>query len=219
MSASKRTSERQRRFILMIIAIAVTAVGVSLSKTANLGITPMSSLPYVLSLIMPLSMGTFMTLMNIILIVAQWVILRDRFTKEHLLQVVASFVFGLFLDLFNWMLRDFQPVNYALRWVAFITGSVILASGVVLQIYANFTLLPTEGIVNVVSEEFKINFGKFKTMFDSGLAVTAVVLSLVFLKRLEGIGLGTIFGAVFIGQIVNLVKPRLSFVMNYIKGY
>lgn len=218
MSESRGKQERLRRFILMIIAIGVTAFGVSLSKTADLGITPMSSLPYVLSLIMPLSMGTFMTIMNLGLIGAQWVILRDRFTKEHMLQVVAAFLFGLYLDLFNWMLQGFSPSNYLFRWVAFIAGSVILACGVVLQVYADFTLLPTEGIVNVVSQEYKINFGKFKTMFDSGLALSAITCSLVFLRRLEGIGLGTIFGAIFIGQIVNFVKPRFSFVMNFIKG-
>lgn len=218
MSVIGGAREKQRRFILMIIAIAVTAVGVSLSKTADLGITPMSSLPYVLSLIMPLTMGTFMTLMNLILVVVQWIILKDRFTKEHLFQVVASFVFGLFLDLFNWMLQDFVPGNYMLRWLVFITGTVILSSGIVLQVYANFTLLPTEGLVNVVSEEFKINFGKFKTTFDSSLAITAITLSLIFLRRLEGIGPGTIFGAIFIGQIVNFVRPKLAFVMRFIKG-
>ena len=48
-----------KRYIIFLIGLFVNSLGVSLITKANLGTSPISSIPYVLSLNFPLTLGNF----------------------------------------------------------------------------------------------------------------------------------------------------------------
>lgn len=207
-----------RRFLVMVVGIALTACGVAISTRASLGITPVSSLPYVLSLIFPLSMGTFSTITSAAFWFGQWIILKKRFGPDRLLQLVASLIFGIWIDFFNMVFQNLGSEVYLVRWVLLIISSLVTATGLAVQVTAGFALMPPEAFVKVVANEKKLDFGKIKTIFDLTMATTSISLSLIFLGALKGIREGTIFGAVFIGQIISAVSPKLRFISRYIES-
>ena len=51
-------------WILLVVSLFVMSIGVALSIKANLGTSPISSLPYVMSLITPLTVGNDTILMQ-----------------------------------------------------------------------------------------------------------------------------------------------------------
>ena len=90
-----------KRYIIFLVGLFVNSLGVSLITKANLGTSPISSIPYVLSLNFPLTLGNFTIIFSILLIILQLFILRKNFKLEHLLQIPISILFGYFMSPLN----------------------------------------------------------------------------------------------------------------------
>lgn len=104
--------EKLKRYIIFLIGLFINSLGVSLVTKANLGTSPISSIPYVLSLNLPLTLGQFTIIFSLLLILLQLFILRKNFKLEHLLQIPISIVFGYFIDLTMVLLKFVQPQSY-----------------------------------------------------------------------------------------------------------
>lgn len=63
--------EKLKRYIIFLLGLLVNSLGVSLITKAELGTSPISSIPYVLSLNYSLSLGTFTVLFSLLLILLQ----------------------------------------------------------------------------------------------------------------------------------------------------
>ena len=87
--------ELTKRYLLFIISLFISALGVAITKHGELGVSPISSVANVLSYQFPvLSMGSWLIVWNCVLIVGQILILRKKFELIQLLQVPLSFLFG-----------------------------------------------------------------------------------------------------------------------------
>ena len=85
--------EKLKRYLLFLAGLFINSLGVSLITKADLGTSPISSIPYVLSLNFPFTLGQFTILFSLLLIVIQLFILRRNFKPEHLLQIPISILF------------------------------------------------------------------------------------------------------------------------------
>lgn len=64
------------RYLLLIIGLFFSALGVAVTKRGELGVSPISSVPNIISIRFPqLSFGTWLFLWNCVLIVGQILIL------------------------------------------------------------------------------------------------------------------------------------------------
>ena len=73
-----------KRYLLFLVGLFINALGVSLVTKASLGTSPISSIPYVLSLNFPLTLGNFTIIFSILLILLQILILRKNFKIENI---------------------------------------------------------------------------------------------------------------------------------------
>lgn len=203
--------EKLKRYIVFLIGLFINSLGVSLITKADLGTSPISSIPYVLSLNFPFTLGQFTIAFSLLLILIQLVILRRNFKAEHLLQIPISILFGYFIDLTMIMLFFVHPQTYLSSVVYLLIGCVILGFGVYTEVLADVAMLPGESFVRAVSSTWKTEFGSTKVAFDVSLAVIAAVLSLLFAHRLDGVREGTIIAALLVGFIARLFGRRLAF--------
>ena len=203
--------EKLKRYIVFLIGLFINSLGVSLITKADLGTSPISSIPYVLSLNFPFTLGQFTIAFSLLLILIQLVILRRNFKAEHLLQIPISILFGYFIDLTMIMLFFVHPQTYLSSVVYLLIGCVILGFGVYTEVLADVAMLPGESFVRAVSSTWKTEFGSTKVAFDVSLAVIAAVLSLLFAQRLDGVREGTIIAALLVGFIARLFGRRLAF--------
>src|SRR5690554_7655923 len=101
-----------------ILGLFVLAFGITVSVKSNLGVSPVSSLPYVLSRIADVEMGYFTMAVFISFIVVQLFVLRREFKILSSIQILVSIAFGYFVNLSNFLLHDFAtPSSMALRVV------------------------------------------------------------------------------------------------------
>jgi len=111
--------ELTARYLFFIAGLFVNAFGISLIIKANLGSSPISSLPYTLSLKFPITLGQFTLLLNAVLIAGQIALLKKDFRKEQFLQIPVAILFSFFIDCSMALLSGFTP---AIRFTDSITG-------------------------------------------------------------------------------------------------
>ncbi len=193
--------EIARRYVIFIIGLFINSFGVSFITKANLGTSPISSIPYVLSLKYAPTLGVFTIIFSVLLIVLQIVILGKQFKMESLLQFPVSIVFGIFIDMSMAILGFLNPVSYVEKMISLLIGCLILGFGVYTEVIADVVMLPGESFVRAVTIRFGTEFGTTKVCFDASMAVIAGVMSFIFFGILNGVGIGTIIAAILVGFI------------------
>lgn len=208
--------EKFKRYILFLIGLFISSFGVSLITKADLGTSPISSIPYVMSLGYRFTLGQFTIVFSLFLIVLQILILKKRFKKEDLLQIPVSVLFGYFIDFTMLLIQHFQPEAYAVKLAALLAGCLVLGFGVYMEVLANVVMLPGESFVRAVSSTWNTDFGMTKVCFDAAMTVFAGAMSFVLFHNLHGVREGTIVAALavgiiakFFGRILDFVEPKL----------
>lgn len=198
----KKVVEYTKRVILLCFGLIVMSFGVALSIRASLGTSPISSIPTVMHYITDLSVGTTTIIVNTLIVLLQIALLRKRFKLFNLLQIPVCIAFGLLCDFALFCIGDIVLSQYWAQWLVCIAGIVLVAVGVSFEVAANVVTLAGEGLALAMCELFpKVKFGYMKVICDSSLVVIAVILSLVFLRELQGVREGTVAAAVFVGLI------------------
>ena len=193
-----------KRTLLLCIALGVMAVGVALSIKADLGTSPISSVPYVVSLMSEMSVGTATILINAILLVGEILIMRRQFQPIQLLQLAV-------VTLFGWLILTYA--DYGQQWMICIAGIIILGIGVSLEVTANLIPLPGEGLILSICTVLPIKFGNMKVITDVSLVLVAVLLSFAFLSGLYGVREGTIAAAVCVGLVAKIFNTHLQHII------
>ena len=143
--------ETVRRYGLLGLGLLITAFGIAFSIQAGLGTSPISSLPYVVSLLTPLSVGTATICLHGVLILLQLLILRRRYDPVQLLQLPVALVFGYLTDLGVWVIQGIPVPSYGVRWLLCLAGvflGVSLgATAQILGLYTKDAAIIAEGCV------------------------------------------------------------------------
>lgn len=203
-------TELIKRYIFLLAGLFVNGLGVSFITKAGLGTSPITSIPYTLSLDFTPTVGMFTLVFNIFLVILQVILLRRNFQLQNLLQLPIIALFSFFIDLTMSLLGFMQPETYAMKVVSLIVGCLILGFGVFMEMVANVAMLPGEATVRAVSDVFSTDFGKTKIAFDSSMTVIAAILSFIMFKHLDGVREGTIVAAILVGFIARLFKKYIG---------
>ena len=203
-------TELIKRYIFLLAGLFVNGLGVSFITKAGLGTSPITSIPYTLSLGFTPTVGMFTLVFNIFLIILQVILLRRNFQLQNLLQLPIIALFSFFIDLTMSLLGFMQPETYAMKVVSLIVGCLILGFGVFMEMVANVAMLPGEATVRAVSDVFSTDFGKTKIAFDSSMTVIAAILSFIMFIHLDGVREGTIVAAILVGFIARLFKKYIG---------
>lgn len=188
-----------RRIILLCIGLTVMAFGVAFSIKAELGTSPISSVPYVTSVISGLSVGTTTIIMNTLFVLIQILILRKKYDLFQLLQLPAAILFGSMIDVAEYALTPLSVSNYFVQWIFCVIGIFFVAMGISIEVTAGLVTTAGEGVVLAVCKVSPVKFSSMKVIFDVTLVCISVILSFIFIGHLDGVREGTAAAAVFVG--------------------
>lgn len=200
--------------ILFILGTAFNAFGITLITKAYLGTSPISSLPFVLSLGLPPSFGTLTFVFNMIFFTGQIIILKKNFAKIQFLQIPVTIVFSMLIDLFMSFFVQFKPGNYLYSILLLILGCMVMAFGIKLTITADLIMTPGNAFVNALSGQLHKNYGTVEIYFDTVLTILAVIASFALFGKLRGVREGTIVSAFLIGSFINMYDKLFGTVLN-----
>lgn len=154
--------EHVLRCSVLIAALFIMSLGIALSAKADLGVSPISCTPYVLSLAFPLTMGTVTILMHLSFVAVQAALLKRQFRPAHLLQIPIVFIFGILTDFSMWLMAPLEPDGYLWSVILCLFSCVVIGFGVFLQVKADAVLLAAEGMSLAFVKLFKWEFGAVK---------------------------------------------------------
>ena len=208
------TASSKRRFLyrilLYIAGLFLIALGSCISINSGLGISPVSSLPYVISLIAGLPLSGCVIAIYSLYVLLQVVILRGQFRLISLTQILFSVVFGYFMDLAALVIGDFSIPTYAGKLVMLAISMVLIALGVLIYVSMELMPMPMEGLSLAVASKSGIPFHNTKIMVDCAVVGLGVLLSFLCTGRLVGIREGTILTAILVGKIIAVLRRPLA---------
>ena len=193
-----------RRTVVFLISMIIMSMSASLSTKASLGVSPISSVPYTLSLIPDsFSFGMWTFIFNFALVLGGIAIMRRNYKPFYALCVIFVIVFSYLCDVFLIVFDGVHPDNYILQWGIEIISILLLAFGIALSIASSLSMLPGDFFVRFLSAVKEWNFGHTKIAFDFTCIVASIVISLLFLPEISGIREGTIAFIITVGPLVD----------------
>ena len=185
-----------KRICLFTVGLFIMSLGVAFSIISMLGTTPISSISYALTLITNINIGITTFVFNAALILLQFLILRSKFQKKRLLQLINCVLFGYFTDL-SLYLVSFIPFEHTIPYyVLYLALSIFLiAFGIFVYMPANIAPLPGEGCVEAIAIVTDWRFSTIKIGFDATMVTIALIMC--------GLWYTNVFGAVYIGTLIS----------------
>ncbi|WP_286008567.1 cytidylate kinase family protein [Barnesiella viscericola] len=221
MNEKRSRAEWLRRYASFVVILFIIAFGTSLSIRANLGSSPISAPPYILSLIpgMNLTMGQLTICMHVFFITLQLLLLRKNFEARQYTQILVSFLFGFYTDLTMWMTGflqipfDLNPlIGYPLRFIELLIGGAVLAFGIACEVRCDSLMLAGEGLPLAISKFLKKDFGKVKICSDTSLVFIGTIFMFIYFGRWswEMVGVGTLVSMFYVGFMVRVFAPHIG---------
>lgn len=194
------------RLICYFIGLFIMTAGIAISVKSNLGVSPVSSIPYTLTRCWGIEMGKATILFHCVLVLLQILILRKNFKLKSLFQVPVGVIFGYFTTFCNYLMTFVPtPGNIVVRICMILFSTVLVAIGIFFYLPADIMPLAGEGVMQAVSETTKIEFSKVKVSFDIAMVIISLVTCLLVLHNLGSVGIGTVIAAVLVGVILGQI--------------
>jgi uncharacterized membrane protein YczE len=188
--------------VTFLIGISAICFGINLMVKSNFGVSVVSSIPYVYSLkFKNITFGGWSYLIQTIPFILLVILLKNLKVK-YFLSFFMAYVLGKSIDLFGMILPSFNSDTLMSRLTLFVAGTVAIAFGISAWIKSQYLMQPCDVFIKDFSKEKKISIGKTKTLFDLSCLSTSVVSSLFFLRKIEGVYLGTLLSALTTGMMV-----------------
>ncbi len=198
------------RILVLMVGMFLATVGIALVTLADLGTTPISTVPYVFSAITGYSFGLATFVVNLFFVLGQVLLLRKKFPLWNILQVPLVAVFGFLIDvsmhLFSWI----ELSSYWEHLCLSMTGNAVLALGVLMQVRSKTLVQPGEGFVLAVSVTFRRAFSSMKIANDVSLVIIALAVGYIVLGHSEGVREGTLISAVAVGLFIKAYEWVLA---------
>jgi len=201
------------RYYCFITGLFFLSLGIDFIVMSALGTTPISSINYVLSLNTPMTLGVATFAFNMLVILAQFWLIRGTGTHkdiiEIMLQIPFSLLFSIFIDLNMMWIGYINVGSYPMALAMLATGCVCQAIGVVLELKPNVAIMSAEGFVKYFCRRYNRDFGHTKVIFDITLVTGAMLLSIIFCGHIDGVREGTVVAALSTGFMVNFLARHV----------
>lgn len=203
------------RLIIFILGMFVSCYGIAITTRSLLGTSPIVTPAYAVSLfnIKYLDFGMTAFILNVLFLLGQVIVLRKKFPPIQVIQLPIALATGLFISLSMFLTQFIHTGAYWWNVSLVVIGSAVLGLGIAMEVWADLTYMPGDGLVKVIHEEFKLNFGKVKVSFDVTLVSIAILITYFGLGEILGqcVREGTLISALTVGIFADLFLKLIKY--------
>lgn len=205
------------RLPIYFAGLFIMTIGISLSVKSNLGVSPVSTIPYTMTCVWGIEMGNATIIFHCVLVLIQLIVLRKDFSPLILLQIPVGIVFGKCTTFCNYLVSFLPDIqNIPIRLMMIIASCFLVALGIFLYVPVNIIPLAGEGCMGAVSQVTGIEFSKIKVAFDCLMVFISVAVSLITIHEFASVGAGTIIAAILVGVILEFMVRKFGKVRDRI---
>lgn len=199
-------NNKTKRLLIYFVGLFILALGLTLNTKANLGVSPIISVPYSISQITGLNFGDLTFIEYALFVFVEIMIHFSEKNKKKivadLLQFPLSLVFTRFLNIFSACI----PTSNKFLVQLLILALAIICTGVgaAMSLSMQFVPNPGDGIVQALAGKFNKSVGLTKNIFDCICVCMTICISLIFVHTILGIGIGTVIAVLGVGRVIAL---------------
>lgn len=210
--------KKRLRILVYVVGMFILALGLTLNTKANLGVSPIISVPYSISQITGLNFGDLTFVVYAMFVVVQ-IIIHIRL-KNHkrialdILQLPLSLIFTRLLNIFTVHIPTSQ--NLGIRFIILTFAIICTGIGAAMSLSMQIVPNPGDGIVQALAERFDKSVGITKNLFDClNLSIT-LCISLFIAHQIVGVGIGTVIAVVGVGRVIALFNHIFESKIEYL---
>jgi uncharacterized membrane protein YczE len=202
------------RFIFYMLGMVVLALGISLNAKTSLGVSPIISTAYCVSVITGYNFGNMTFVLYTLLVCVEIVIHLSRKLRKQAaldcLQVLVSLVFTRFLNVFDWIIPDLGSEAMKGTFAGSLAGRIlillaaIIFTGIGAALSLNMRIIPNpgDGIVQTIADAAGKDNGFVKNCVDITCVVVTCLTGLLLEHKIIGIGIGTLMAMIGVGRVI-----------------
>ena len=206
---SEKTVQWIKRILFYVTGLFILAFAVSISKRSSLGVSPVSSVANSISIAFDLDLGLTTAVVFCCYVLVEIAILRREFPVFQILQVPCAILFGYFVSFTGTLIDGWNPETYIARLLMVVLSTVMVAMGFKLYLHADIVPQAGDGLVNVIVKKSGKKQSTIKNLFDICSVLVAIIVSLVFTGKVQGVREGTVIAALGVGRVLAVFnRPR-----------
>ena len=186
-------------YLFYLIGVIILSFGITVTIVSNFGAGSWDALNVGLSNTIGLSVGNWVILVGILLLIASSIIERKALKITSLL---TSFIIGIFIDIWMVVLNSITTDTYLLKFILFIIGIIITSFGLSLIIFAKLPPGPIDYFALAIKDRFNLSIGQAKTISEG----IGLILAIIFKGP---VGLGTLLTMFIIGPCIQFFNKLL----------
>lgn len=198
--------KKRLQILVYVVGMFILAIGLTLNTKANLGVSPIISVPYSISQITGLNFGDLTFVVYAIFVVVQ-IIIHIRL-KNHkrivsdILQLPLSLIFTRLLNIFSTYISTAQ--NLGIRFIVLTLAIICTGVGAAMSLSMQLVPNPGDGIVQSLAEGFNKSVGLTKNLFDCFNLCITLCISIFIAHQIDGVGIGTLIAVLGVGRVIAL---------------
>ena len=192
--AQLRAGRLPRRLGQLLVGLTLYGLTLAMIIRATLGNSPWDVLHQGLARHLPISIGTAVIAMSLVVLLA-WIPLREM---PGLGTILNSVLVGLSADVFLGLID--APAEAGSRWLLLIAGVFLNGVATALYIGSQFGPGPRDGLMTGLHRRTGLSIQRVRTSLEVSVVVLGALLG-------GTVGLGTVLYAVAIGPLVQLMLP------------
>lgn len=188
----------------------ISAVGISLTIKANVGVSSFNSLNVSIANLSTLQIGTVTTLLNISFLIGCVLLDKERSFPKYLLMLVAVMSFGEVINLVYYHLfSQFTIDSYLLNLILFLLGVVIAGFGTGQVLRLSLLKFPIESFCQLLAEKTSHSFSTYRYSVDIVCVSLSLILSFAFSLPVV-VREGTIISLFLLSGVINWSKELFT---------
>lgn len=205
-----------KRYFLYLLAIILLGTSVAMIQSTNAGMSAWDALNRNFYEGIPLEYRYLTPIVAVILVGLAYLIEWKKPKLIMLFPIVISFFIGLIIDI----LLLFIPVviDLPILWTVLylIVAIILVAIGLNIIIYCNFSLPALDQFCMAISKRFKVSFGLGKYIGEAIALILTVIVGLYYKSGSENFYLGftTIYYLLFLGFVIDMFKRPIRKLLN-----
>lgn len=198
--------KKRLQILVYVVGMFILAIGLTLNTKANLGVSPIISVPYSISQITGLNFVDLTFVVYAIFVVVQ-IIIHIRL-KNHkrivsdILQLPLSLIFTRLLNIFSTYIPTAQ--NLGIRFIVLTLAIICTGVGAAMSLSMQLVPNPGDGIVQSLAEGFNKSVGLTKNLFDCFNLCITLCISIFIAHQIVGVGIGTLIAVLGVGRVIAL---------------
>lgn len=196
------------RLLLYIAGIFLLGFGIVLCVKCKMGVSPINSVPYVITHFIPLSLGTVSIFFYLVNIAAEFLLSERKYYIGILLQLPVALAFGTVIDFWDALIPAAGSMGMR---IIFLCGSLFFtAFGIMVIVAMRLVPDPPTGAVQAISRAAGKKMGSVKIVYDCSCVVLSLTIGLIGAQKVIGFGLATIASAICVGRILAFLQGTVG---------